>query len=559
MARPARWGWWVGAVAGLAAGAALAVGLLWRPAREVPALAAAPVALVPGVYYLGGLDPSVAYAVETPEGLVLVDSGLAADAKGLREQLGALGLDWETVRAVLLTHVHGDHCGGADALRRLTGARVYAGKADAAVLRAGAPRDAFFSIFDMTGHETHPTTVDVELVGGEELTFGDVRFRAIAAPGHTPGSVCYLVERGPRRIFFSGDVISNLVGGFDPHTGGRNPLGTYAAYLAPRYRGDASAYLATLRALRALPAPDLLLPGHPHSDPAPQSPRMTRARWDEMLDRGVREMETLVARYEREGTGFLDGIPRQILPGLYYLGDHAGRAVYGLVAASRLVLVNAPGGSGLADFVESRLRQLGVEPSRPAEVLLTSCNASELGGLGALVERFRARVVAPDWGVEAVTKLCPEGTEVVAATDYAGKAGFPMRAVPLRGPGAAQSAYLLPWAGKTVLFSGTIPVAFEHQAAKQLFLDLIRSRTETLDFLLSVERLDGSNPDVWLPAVPANGQNAVLDAGMWRDVVAKNYGAGSLVLRGFEMGMPWRRLSPTQPPAPFRIPGPRPR
>ena len=213
-------------------------------------LYAAAVTVVPGIHVLGGLFPSAAYVIETSDGLILVDSGLAADAGPLKVEMAKLGLDWRQVRAILLTHVHGDHSGGAAALRAATGARVYAGAGDAAVLRAGGPREAFFSTFHMPDEVPHPTTVDVELHGGETIVVGDVRVQAIATPGHTPGSICYLADCRGLRAFFAGDVIMMLQGDDPPRSELDKPLGTYSAYLPPRYRGDARDSLATLRRLR---------------------------------------------------------------------------------------------------------------------------------------------------------------------------------------------------------------------------------------------------------------------------------------------------------------------
>ncbi len=244
----------------------------------VHALVCAPVAVAPGVYLLGGMSPAAAYVVDTSAGLVLVDSGLESSAAAVKEQLATLRLDIRRLRAILLTHVHADHCQGAEELRRLTGARVYAGRGDCPPLRDGAPREAFVSTYDTPAVVIHPTTVDVELSGGETLEFGETQFEAIATPGHTPGSTSYLLKRSELRALFTGDVVWSL------GTSKSTPLGTYIAYLPPRYRGNAADYLTSLRRLRALPLPDLILPGHPANDPvAAQSPSQRGA-----LARGTR-------------------------------------------------------------------------------------------------------------------------------------------------------------------------------------------------------------------------------------------------------------------------------
>src|SRR5262249_31541573 len=163
--------------------------------KHRPRLDFAPVTLARGLHLLGGLSPAAAYVVETPAGLVLIDAGLEPDAHSVKAQMTSLRLDWRQLRAILLTHAHGDHSGGAEHLRAATGARIYAGSGDSAVLRAGGPRDAIYSTF-FVPDDIRPvrTVVDVELHGGETLEFGDAHFRTIAAPGHTPGSVCYLLE-----------------------------------------------------------------------------------------------------------------------------------------------------------------------------------------------------------------------------------------------------------------------------------------------------------------------------------------------------------------------------
>ncbi len=102
------------------------------PAVRPHVLGPYPVAVVPGIYLLGGLAPAAAYVVDTSDGLVLIDTGLHADL--VKRQMALLKLDWRRVCAIFLTHVHGDHCGGAEEFRTATGAKVYAGAGDAAIL-----------------------------------------------------------------------------------------------------------------------------------------------------------------------------------------------------------------------------------------------------------------------------------------------------------------------------------------------------------------------------------------------------------------------------------------
>ena len=188
----------------VAATAALLAGVLWlRPRgfsyRPAP-LAKTPdtVALAPGVYLLGKSQPAAVYLVETSEGVVLVDSGLEANASVVLEQMSGLGFDPRRIKAILLTHVHADHSLGANRLRAISGVKVYAGRADSVPLQRGGPREMFFSTFDMKQVAAHPTDVDVALTGGERLAFGETEIEVLATPGHTTGSVCYR-PRPPRR------------------------------------------------------------------------------------------------------------------------------------------------------------------------------------------------------------------------------------------------------------------------------------------------------------------------------------------------------------------------
>ena len=221
-----------------------------RPSMvHVPYLVPRVIQIIPGVHLLGSLDPAAAYAVETSEGLVLIDTGIQSGAGSVLEQLVYQNLDWKKLHAILLTHVHADHSGGAQFLRQATGAKVYVGRADAAILRAGEPREAMVGNFALTPKSSlHKTIVDKELDGGETITIGEARFQVFATPGHTPGSVCYLMERNGYKVLFSGDVIISLEDSPAPLSHYQGPFGTYIAC-----RARATVAMPTLSSARSGP------------------------------------------------------------------------------------------------------------------------------------------------------------------------------------------------------------------------------------------------------------------------------------------------------------------
>ena len=495
---------------------------LWPRPSGSPVLRKAAARLTERVYLLGRLSPSVAYAVDTSEGLVLVDSGLEPDCRSLLAQMRQLGLDPTRLKKILLTHAHVDHVLGAMYLRRLTGATVCAGQPDCDILRSGGPPEAMFSTFEMPGVETHPTEIDVELGGGESIVMGDCRFEVIATPGHTPGSLCFLLHADGQRVLFSGDTISSMTGN----------LGTYAAYLAPRYRADAGDYLASFRKLAGLPAPDLLLPGHPRMTGAMagsvtgHSAAITPGQWKALLARGIAEMQKLVDRFTADGADFLDGVPRELLPGLFYLGDFDGSACYLLDKQGRLFLFNTPGGPGLAGFLERRLEKLDRRLDAIAAILLTSCSTEATVALPSLLRKLRCPVVVSRAGREVLEGRVPPGTRFVMVEDPAAAGPLdiaPVEGIPLEGHGLAPLAFRFEWEGRRVLVSGQLPTNPDSRRAMQELVEILRGQHgDATTYGYSLSRLDQVNPDLWLPARPVHGQNANLYDQRWRVVIEQN-------------------------------------
>jgi hypothetical protein len=254
-----------------------------------------------------------------------------------------------------------------------------------------------------------------------------------------------------------------------------------------------------------------------------------------MLEKGVKDMETLLARYRADGRNFLDGVPKELLPGLYYLGDIDGLAVYCLQTASGLFLFDAPGGDNLIPFLEARMLDLGLA-SRPAigpesgedskgklppikAVLMTSCGPDAISGLPALVAKTGCKVIAAEAGWPSLRKSIAQ--RIDAATDRDLSAWFQVRALALPGPGPGGTAYLLNWRNKHVLISGRIPIK-PTRAAEEALLRSFSEKGEQARYRQALQIVGTIKPDLWLPLIPTDGQNANLYDDEWKEIVKSN-------------------------------------
>ena len=160
---------------------------------------------------------------------------------------------------------------------------------------------------------------------------------------------------------------------------------------------------------------------------------------------------------------------------------------------------------------------------KPTAVLLTACGAEETAGLAELLEKCRPVVVAAAAGIPRLRQSYPAGTEIIPAADLAARGWFPVSLVPVAGRGVSPVAYRLTWSGKSVLFSGRIPVKISQNAGERLIVDLIHPPGDLRGYFTSMTQLhDGPSPDLWLPAAPTHGQNANLYDGQWALEIENN-------------------------------------
>jgi glyoxylase-like metal-dependent hydrolase (beta-lactamase superfamily II) len=170
----------------------------------------------PGIMTLQGTNQ---YIVGR-ESVIIIDVALSADSNldGIIEQVEALGA--KKIDKILLTHIHSDHCGGALALKKRSGAKIGIHRSRAGYL----------------GGE------DFQYGDRERISYGTGELHVLHTPGHESGHCCFY--ESDDRVLFSGDHI----------------MGYGTAVIRPP-DGNMTAYLRSLERLLELDI-GLILPGH---------------------------------------------------------------------------------------------------------------------------------------------------------------------------------------------------------------------------------------------------------------------------------------------------------
>jgi metallo-beta-lactamase class B len=244
-----------------------------------------PFRIVGNIYYVGALNIA-SYLIATPQGHILIDSGMTEMHDAITGGVERLGYAVSDIRILLASHAHFDHIEGHALMQRRTGAQVMAMPGDAEALESGHDTSALGAI----GWE--PTPVSRRLKDGDTVTLGGTTLRAIHAPGHTRGATIWMttVEEDGRRYtvaFFTTTTPNPGVPLFDN----------------PRHPNVVEDTRRTFRKLKAEREPDIVLVGHPQAMFAPTVERIRKGERPHPLLNGgeawTRQLAASEAAFER--------------------------------------------------------------------------------------------------------------------------------------------------------------------------------------------------------------------------------------------------------------------
>jgi hydroxyacylglutathione hydrolase len=155
------------------------------------------------------------FLIETGDGFVLIDTGVAQKWPMLEAELIKSGCLPDKLKLVLITHGDFDHTGNCAQLQRKYNAKVAMHDGDVEMVRTGVLIER--KIHGIIGRlvmwmgkreigKFDRFQPDILLQEGEIISMYGLTLKIIHTPGHTRGSICILTEGGQ---LFVGDMLAN--------------------------------------------------------------------------------------------------------------------------------------------------------------------------------------------------------------------------------------------------------------------------------------------------------------------------------------------------------------
>ncbi len=167
--------------------------------------------IIPRVHLLSGSFVNF-YLIDEPDGLTLIDTGLARHFKVTMQTIKRLDRSPVDLKRIILTHSDGDHIGALADLKAICGARAYASPIEAQAIEQARPSRELklqglkAQLFKLAQplFKTIPAHIDELLEDGQVLpVLGGLR--VINTPGHTPGHISLYAPAV--QLLFCGDAL----------------------------------------------------------------------------------------------------------------------------------------------------------------------------------------------------------------------------------------------------------------------------------------------------------------------------------------------------------------
>ena len=147
-----------------------------------------PLRLIGNIYWVGSYDLST-YLIATPQGHILINTGLGDTARQIKASVEQLGFTIADVKILTATHGHYDHAAGLGDLKTMTGARLIVNDADRPLYETGGRADYIFG--RTPGTRFTPVHVDATFRNGGTIELGGTTLVAHHHPGHTQGATSF--------------------------------------------------------------------------------------------------------------------------------------------------------------------------------------------------------------------------------------------------------------------------------------------------------------------------------------------------------------------------------
>ena len=206
---------------------------------------------IAGNVYFVGSKGQASYLITTPQGNILINSGVIESPPMIKASIEKLGFKYSDTKILLISHAHFDHDAGSAQVIKETGAQYQVMDSDVDVVESGGKTDFAYGNDKDQNFARYPAVkVDRVLHDGDTISLGGTVLTAHKTPGHTKGCTTWTlkVNEGGKSLNVA------IVGSPNVNPG-------FVLVDNKKYPNIVEDYEKTFRELKALPV-DIFLGAH---------------------------------------------------------------------------------------------------------------------------------------------------------------------------------------------------------------------------------------------------------------------------------------------------------